>query len=282
MTIGHLGSLFLLALGSGAVVWLPLVKPADIRSGFFAFMLGGAALLMLGGLALHPAWTGSVGFLGGVAVHPAVAFLGGPVLWALAAVLAPAAFQSLPVTRPCLVLVALVSLGGAFYIPELKTVGERLGFTASALVLGSVLAAMILGHWYLMVDGLDIAHLRRMNHALGASLLFRTAVTGWAVWQIHGLAHVPPEPTVQAGSFMPAHRIWEQVVTDPVQGLALFFWMRVGIGLAGVGALVFMIRHTIGLKATQPSTGLLYVALCLVLLGEMTGFYLWGRTGWSL
>jgi hypothetical protein len=48
-----------------------------------------------------------------------------------------------------------------------------------------------------------------------------------------------------------------------------FFWMRVGFGLAFPALLVWMAYDSSGVRAMQSATGLLYIAMALVICGEV-------------
>jgi hypothetical protein len=50
-----------------------------------------------------------------------------------------------------------------------------------------------------------------------------------------------------------------------------FFWMRVGLGLCFPALLVWMAYDSSGVRAMQSATGLLYIAMALVLSGEVVG-----------
>ena len=56
---------------------------------------------------------------------------------------------------------------------------------------------------------------------------------------------------------------------DTPIGLNPFFWMRVGGGLAFPFALSYMAFDSSGVRAMQSATGLLYIAMALVLAGEI-------------
>jgi hypothetical protein len=50
-----------------------------------------------------------------------------------------------------------------------------------------------------------------------------------------------------------------------------FFWMRLGGGLAFPALLTWMAYDSSGVRAMQSATGLLYIAMALVLAGEIVG-----------
>ena len=60
---------------------------------------------------------------------------------------------------------------------------------------------------------------------------------------------------------------------------ALFFLFRVLWGIVGPLALSYFIWKTADMKSNQAATGLLYVALVFVLIGELLSSYLTVATG---
>ena len=63
---------------------------------------------------------------------------------------------------------------------------------------------------------------------------------------------------------------------------ALFFSFRAITGLAAPLVLAWLVRSTVRIRSTQSATGLLYVALILVLFGELTAVFLEGITNGAL
>jgi hypothetical protein len=135
---------------------------------------------------------------------------------------------------------------------------------SAALLLGSTLGAMLVGHWYLVDRKMPIDPLR-----LAGSLLLLAVVARIAFVAV------------------PAARFWSAQSAagfeDPAAiNLSIFWIQRVLFGLLGPLVLAFMVRHTVGLRATQSATGLLYVVLIFVIAGEMISHYLLLRTGMLL
>lgn len=120
------------------------------------------------------------------------------------------------------------------------------GALASIALLGSVNLAMLLGHWYLVVRGMAIDPLKRLTHATLISAIAKLALVAIAIaaaWQ-------PP------------------VITD------IFFWMRAGWGLLGPLALYPMVWGTVKIRSTMAATGILYVDVVAVIIGEVLGGWL--------
>lgn len=123
------------------------------------------------------------------------------------------------------------------------------GALASVALLGSVNLAMTLGHWYLVVRGMPIDPLKRLTHATLAAVIVRLIVVVVAIIA-GGVAH---EVAVRQG---------------------IFFWMRAGWGLLGPLLLYPMVWGTVKIRSTMAATGILYVDVVAVIIGEVLGAWL--------
>ncbi|MGZ7033027.1 MAG: hypothetical protein ACXVIJ_13790 [Thermoanaerobaculia bacterium] len=123
------------------------------------------------------------------------------------------------------------------------------GALASAALLGSVNMAMTLGHWYLVVRGMAIDPLKRLTHATLAATILRLIVVAAALFA-GGVMH---EVAVRQG---------------------IFFWMRAGWGLLGPLLLYPMVWGTVKIRSTMAATGILYVEVVAVVIGEVLGGWL--------
>jgi hypothetical protein len=137
---------------------------------------------------------------------------------------------------------------------------------SSAWLLGAASAAMILGHWYLVVLDLPISALRRLTVMLVIGLALRALVVAW-------------------GLFGPMDAGW-RAATAIARGVfdpdGVFVWMRLLFGLAGPLSLIVFIWKTVEIRSTQSATGILYVQLFLVLSGELLATYLRLTAGLAL
>lgn len=243
-------------LAVGALFSLLFVPPQEFGRGLHR-LAGILAALLLG-----------VGVAGG-ALHGATGLcvLIASILWVAMAQGAP--LRWLRPSLAVLTAMGVVALvGGTPYPPRspVLDVGAWAELTNSLLaaaLLGSVALTMLAGHWYLVIPGLDIRHLRRMNHLVGSCI----AARGLAAI----LALVSAVPKVGAGE----SSAWRVVAVRE----GFFFWQRVGIGLAGPAILAWMVERTVRIRSTQSATGLLYVAIILVLIGEMISRFLWVAVG---
>jgi hypothetical protein len=122
---------------------------------------------------------------------------------------------------------------------------NALSIGVSGLVLGLVFAAMLLGHWYLNAPGMSLAPLRRLLVAAAI------AVVAQAVFSAVGTIDV-----------------W-QTQTDLSTAWWLFVALRWSFGIGGVLALLWMTWRTLEIPNTQSATGILYVAVIGVFVGEL-------------
>lgn len=120
------------------------------------------------------------------------------------------------------------------------------GALASMALLGSVTLAMLLGHWYLVVRGMSIDPLKRLTLATLAAAIAKVLL----VIVVISAAWPPP------------------VLKD------IFFWMKAGWGLLGPLALFPMVWGTVRIRSTMAATGILYVDVVAVVIGEVLGGWL--------
>lgn len=127
-------------------------------------------------------------------------------------------------------------------------------FTSAAL-LGAALTAMLMGHFYLIASTMTMAPLLRLITAFTLAILARMLCAGLRF----SLANHGSMDT----EFL------------------LLLGVRWVIGLIGPLALCWMAWETARIRSTQSATGILYVAVILVFLGELTSLLLAGRPGGS-
>ena len=127
------------------------------------------------------------------------------------------------------------------------------GRLASAFLMGSTLTAMLLGHHYLTAPAMSIDPLRRFVRCMAWGLGVRTllAAAGLAAWASGSL------PTGPGGDASP-----------------LFLVVRWGMGLAGPALATYLAWETVRIRSTQSATGILYIAMTLVLFGELSALVL--------
>lgn len=125
------------------------------------------------------------------------------------------------------------------------------------LVLGSTMAAMLLGHWYLNSPTMKLDPLRRLVLLMAGCLALRAALSG------AGLAG-----ELAAG--------W------PATDRLLFIALRWLAGLAGALAAAGMAWQTLKIPNTQSATGILYVGVITTFLGELTAQLLSAESAYPL
>jgi protein NrfD len=249
MARGGLG-LFLLEAGAGTALLLLFFPVKTLGKGFFSLHGALAFVFVLLAALLHPAGLGrdlgwaAAGLLGAftVAAYGNRARTARPLL-GLGGLAAAAAMVSVAASAPR-------PAGSSWTI---------VNAVAGALLFGAVLVTMNLGHWYLVSRSLPFRLLTRGAALFAALSLVRALLLGVAV-------AVNPRPEGLATLLSPERD-------------ALFFLFRVLWGIAGPLALSYFIWRSAEMKSNQAATGLLYVALVFVLIGEMLSSYLTVATG---
>ncbi len=145
-------------------------------------------------------------------------------------------------------LAAIAFLAQVFALPTWGYAGTLLAFVVGGLVVGAVSMGMVLGHWYLVTPRLPEKPLREMTFFLLVAMVVQ------ALLIIPALAL--PRDTI-------ANAVDTPILENP------FFWMRVGGGLAFPMLLAWMAYDSSRVRAMQSATGLLYIAMALVLSGEV-------------
>jgi hypothetical protein len=128
----------------------------------------------------------------------------------------------------------------------------------SGLVLGLTTASMLLGHWYLNSPGMELEPLRRLLKLDGM------AVAGQIALSTCGLVGYLMDVDVVSVSWL------------------LFLLLRWSFGLVGVLALLWMAWQTLKIPNTQSATGILYVAVIGVFVGELTSLLLSAESAFPL
>lgn len=260
---------FLLRLSFGLAVGMAIVSPRQVASDFFRnhlyVTLGLSTLAALVSYTVVPEafW---------YAVGTAAASYIGSVCWL---------YEKKESGRTVLLIVALLALLGTLafldsttpsfhgdrYFPPAQAnqvdsgpaaMGQRalhmgqargtlmiLSNISSGLLLGTTLAAMFLGHWYLNSPTMQLAPLRRLLLAMAVALL------------LQGLMSV-------VGLALELH-----FATDFSTYSQWFLALRWLFGLIGVAVLTWMAWRTLAIPNTQSATGILYVAVIGVFVGEL-------------
>jgi len=121
---------------------------------------------------------------------------------------------------------------------------------ATGTVAGSVGLAMVLGHWYLVTPRLPEQPLREMTGLLVVVMVLQMLLL------VPALA-LPHDTVVTS--------VDTDILSNP------FFYLRVGGGMVFAALLAWMAFDASGVRAMMSATGLLYIAMALVLAGEVVG-----------
>jgi hypothetical protein len=156
--------------------------------------------------------------------------------------------------------------GGAVLGHAAATFGfSRLGglaglvaFAPAALLAGSALAGMLLGHWYLIAPDLSFRPLRRAVLLIFAALGVQAAAIALALGT--------------AGDAVRAGLLGERYG-------APFWLLVVGAGLVVTAAVNGLTLHYARIRANQPATAMLYVLVVTVMMGVVPGHLLYFLTG---
>ncbi|MBX9787443.1 MAG: hypothetical protein K2Y37_00880 [Pirellulales bacterium] len=272
---------FCLRLACGLPLAMARVSPREVPSGFFRVHL--YVVLGLSLLAALTSW--QLGYTATAIASAAAAVLSfvGAALWlyekprpgrfvliwigviaffagsrlmisagnaATAATSATSSISGRPVTSGA-ASTQITARPGGFFLHELD-------LAVGSLLLGTTLAAMLLGHWYLNTPTMKLAPLESLITAMLVCIVARGALA------LLGLVLV----TTQG---------------DELGGPAiLFLGLRWLAGIAGTLIVAVMARQTLKIPNTQAATGLLYVAVTTVFLGELTARLLSNQTSYPL
>ncbi len=261
--------LFLALLGTGSYVLLAKFAEEDLPENYHSFN----TLLVLAILV-------NAVLVRRTARH---AFAASPEPWAsLALIAASIALAGAYVLRSSgkrswarLVLRAGLGAGWVYVLVETHALAHGSGgpalyaayllsLVSSALLLGSCLMTMILGHWYLIPYGAPFKALIEGAEAFRMACVLRVltfALVWLLAWRV-----------VRDGTPL---ALWMFHVEGPLAfSLARVLW-----GLVAPLALSFLVVKTARMRSNQSATGLLYASLILVLLGELMAYQLMARTG---
>lgn len=163
--------------------------------------------------------------------------------------------------RILLVLVTVVNVVGAIVasrgqVPSPAWTPWLVGADtmSSGLLLGTVFSSMLLGHWYLNTPTMKLAPLKRLILLTLVAVLVRAIISGGGLLAVVGML----ESLQQAP--------WA------------FVSLRWLTGIFGVIAMAVMAWWTLQIPNTQSATGILYVGVIFVFLGELTSQLLSAQT----
>lgn len=249
MALGGMG-LFLLEAAFGISLLLLFFPPAVLGKGFFALHGVLAVALAIGALLASPPG------------YPFATGAASVVILGIYTVLAQAgaSFKARPLLALGAGLCAAVLVPVALKAPRPEgSAWIVAGAVLGGLFLASAVLAMNLGHWYL----------------ISRSLPFRLLSRGAALFGMLAGARTLLLATAAA---VPSNRAALEPLLSPERE-GLFFLFRVLWGVVGPLALAWFIWKTAEMRSNQAATGLLYVAVVFVLIGELLSSYLTVATG---
>ena len=249
-------ALFLVALqmAAGGMPLLWIVRPHEFGAGFFRTMaLVYLAVGLTGAYAMT--WPAHLLSIAGVSSLLVVAFL------AFTAIYAAVLWRKDPNPHPPVYFMACWA--GLFHIvleslvTPVQSGGSWLAplvFLSSALVLGLTLTGMWLGHYYLTSPSIPLGPLRRFGRTFLVAMGLHTALISFVT-----LLHLCDSNSAVRNSLSVNN--FQDVLS----------WVRLLIGIAAPMALAWMIDESAKLGANMSATGLFYLALAKVLVGELIG-----------
>lgn len=151
----------------------------------------------------------------------------------------------------------MLSAHGFYHAPliSMESLIYPATFFLSALLLGSVTVGMLIGHWYLIDTGQSIEPFVRIYKFFVISLIAQCAFLALSPLVLYFLG-VPQ-------SAIALQRLWQQHSTLLVT--------RVIVGQVAPLILSWMIWRTLLIPHTMAATGLFYIALLGVFVGEILG-----------
>jgi hypothetical protein len=247
---------FCTRLACGLACMLLCTSPRAVSAAFFRLIMLIVLALAVGAMLFSPG--GLIGPAPWLITAAALAF-GGSVVWTLGRSGAGRWVN----------LLLLASLAGALawmsagQTGAAGTILELATRAASALLLGAMTAAMLLGHSYLVWPAMSVDPLKRLVSLAGAAVGVRALVAGAGV--VLGLL---------AGS-------------EPLAGTSDSLWWtlfaaRWLVGLVAPGIATWMVWQTVKIRSTQSATGILYAGVIVTFLGELMGQVLAANWGLQL
>jgi hypothetical protein len=164
-----------------------------------------------------------------------------------------------------LALTASASLHSLGPLLSPATVLYPLAFLTGALALGGVATGMLLGHWYLIDLGLSIAPMRRLFRYFVVVLVVHVAVLATT---IAAMALTPGAAADAVATLWRDH--------------GMLLGARMLLGPLAALALGWMIHRTLQIPQTMAATGLFYIAILFVMVGEILGRLILFRTSLPL
>ncbi len=158
----------------------------------------------------------------------------------------------------------LTGLGGLFAsaqgflaapVLSVETIIYSISFLCSSLLLGSVTVGMLIGHWYLIDTGQSLDPFMRVYKFFVIALIVQGLSVLIALPALYFLGSVPSVAAIE--------RLWVNHSTLLIS--------RILVGQLAPLILSWMIWRTLIIPHTMAATGLFYIALLGVFVGEILG-----------
>ena len=237
---------FVFRLSLGLAATMALTSPKQVSSGFFRVHLW--VLLGLATFGSLAVWSQKSLFaqpdlVTGIAVAVAVLSYIGSVIWLYEQKSAGLA-TLVAIVLLCTLLLLMVHPSKAAS-GVAGTSWLLLDIVSGSMLLGSTFAAMLLGHWYLNSPTMKLDPLKWLLIVLAGSLVARALLsgTGFGIHFARG-----------------------DVNSEFAWAATAMRWLA---GVVGLGGMTWMTWQTLKIPNTQSATGILYVALVFVFLGEL-------------
>jgi hypothetical protein len=232
-------SQFLLRLAFGLAFGMAITPSRQVTSGYFRnHLYVTLGLCTLAALALVQLGSAAAWFAAAAAVLSFV----GAAMWLYES--SRPGKIALWLVATCALLAAVLGRHSASAASPHQFL-EILAVTTSGLLLGLVFAAMLLGHWYLNAPGMSLAPLRKLLAAAAVAAILQAIVS------VIGIA-----------------ALWS-AQSEISTTWWIFLLLRWSFGICGVLALLWMAWRTLEIPNTQSATGILYVAVIGVFVGEL-------------
>jgi hypothetical protein len=236
---------FLFRLGAGLALTILIVSAQQVNCGFFrihSWILMGLTTFASLVLYSQAKQYDYAALAIGLSVAAAVVSYVAAVIWMYERRVAGK-------TALGIVLLLCVAADNAIHLrlDRSLSLSENADFATGSLILGALLTAMLLGHWYLNFPGMKLEPLKVLVIVCAAAIAARTLVAGLGVSQLATLGRLPASTI--GWSFL------------------AFRWLT---GLICPGIMVWLTWETLKVPNTQSATGILYAAVTLVFLGELT------------
>jgi hypothetical protein len=233
--------IFCLRLASGLALSLVFLPPRTVQPRFYRIQL----MIVLGLTAAAAAWAWSAEQPDAFWLALGVGLAGslvGTFCWSFEG--APGGMVAIGAT-----FVALIMAAVSLTSPDARTLADTL---TSAGLLGSATTAMLMAHWYLIAPTLSLQPLLRLLAVLFIAVILR--------------------------AFVAAAGLWPWANTTIALDSVAWLWLGVRwlVGLAGPLVLGWMAWQAARIRATQSATGILYVVVIFIFLGELTDQLLQG------